>query len=296
MRNPALHIKRSDLIKLLPDKQADDLLFKAVKYSIRNRVFITVKSSSKKKLDRILEVETFLVDQFNRVYMGIMVEKNMRTLTIHKNSKMYLTLKEVAAQAKEFCDLFQIPLEEGFKEYVRLGVKLLGRNYNLYRLKGNASRVVDYFRNLQVLKEDQKPVDTFAMYKTWLKVLEVYFHVQLDVYNEADKYVHFVYAREDADLIKANYTDWITAQFEKWSYLNSIPEFSQLHGDNAKLIYQKYMATSNKMYETKEEKQYFDNVKGEKKIILKKDEQKEKIQQARLHKGLEETGSTNNGE
>jgi hypothetical protein len=92
--------------------------------------------------------------------------------------------------------------------------------------------------------------------------------------EDPDKKVVFIYARECADSIKANYQDFIDAQFDKWSYLESVPELSQLYGENAKLIYQKYMATQRQKYQTDEEQIYFKKIHETKEIPLTKDKPK----------------------
>jgi len=60
------------------------------------------------------------------------------------------------------------------------------------------------------------------------------------------------------------------AQFDRFSYLNAMPEFYQLHGENSELAYHKYMASQKREYTTEEERNYFKTVKSGKKVPLKK--------------------------
>ena len=274
MRDPAIHIRRSDLFKILVDfgindKDMPEIMKRASKFSIKNRVNLTLTAKSRQKAQRVIEANTDLVESFNQVYMIVMQELNIKVIAIHKGNPQYLSLKEIAQQAKEFCDLFELDYSQGFLIYVRLGIKILNKKYSLYRLKSVADRIVDRYRTIMDVNNDQKPLDTNLMYKAWEDVVKKYFNVNLDVKNDMDKYVHFVYARQDADQAGARYEDWITAQFEKWSFLQAVPEFSQLHGDNAALVYKIFMSKgTGASTETSTEQKYFKAVKEKKEIPI----------------------------
>jgi hypothetical protein len=112
--------------------------------------------------------------------------------------------------------------------------------------------------------------------------VKTYFKTSIELENDAQR-VHFIHAREDADSLKADYYDWIFAQFEKYSYLNSIPSFTQFYGDQAKLNYKLYMAKVKKENPTTEEQVYFNKVKNEKAIPIKTAQQEARTREARLH-------------
>ena len=299
MRDPAIHVRRSDLIIILHKLgiygNVNDIMREAVKVSIRNRVFITTKS--RKKVERHIEAENQSVEQFNRIYMGVMLSNNIKVLTIGKNSPMFLTLKEVTCQAIEFCRLFNLDHEIGFKDYVETGLKLLNRKYSLYRLKSYGPKVVEYYSDMVVIANDISPDKTNQMITAWGNSLIKYFGEtgkSIHIEGENNR-AHFIYAKEDADFYEASYTDWMNAQFEKWQYLNSIPAYTQLHGDNAKLAYGTYCAKSNKEYTGETEKQYFKNREDGKKLFHKEDIEKEAVLKARLQASLQRTGQTDNG-
>ena len=297
MRDPSIHIRRSDLIKILNDvwglrtdaQEVTKLLDEARQYSIRNRIFVITKSQGKKKADSLVETDTNLLNDFNRIYMGCMVSHSIKSLSIGKTSPQYKTLKEVCFNAKEFSDLFGIGYEEGFKTYVEIGIKLLGIKFGIYRLKGYAQKIVDYFSAKLIIKSDTFSEKTDIMITAYITAVKEFFHSSITLEDDAQRF-HFIYARMDADVCKADYYDWVYAQFEKWSYLNSVPAFSQLYGDNAKIIYEMYMAKNHKDNKTKEEQEYFTKVRNnEKAIPLKTIQQEKATREARLHGGVEST-------
>lgn len=278
MRNPSIHIRRSDLIKIMEEEGLDTskvnkLMEKALKYSIRNRAVVVAKSRAKKTIERASAVDIGIVDQFNRIYTGVTKDKNYKNPTIKKTDPQYLTLKEVAYQAEEFCEMFGLSREEGYKTYVEIAIELLDRKFSLYRMKGYyADNIILYYKNGLVISEDPTQEKTQKMYESWQRVLLEYFNQVIEV-HDFNRYVNFVYAKNDADQLKANYVDWVTAQFEKWAYVGVVPELSQLYGENAAYNYQIYMANKNKSKkksnDSKEEREYFEKISN-KEIPLKK--------------------------
>ena len=247
MRDPAIHIKRSDLVKVFMGMALDvsaarinDIMREAMKYSIRNRVNVILPANSRKKAERVIDTESEWVDTFNGVYSAVMLENNIKVLPIHKKDPQYLTLKEITRQAIDFCTLYQLPYEAGFKEYIQLGVTLLNKKYSLYRLKASADWIASTHRDIITIADDPTPELTKKLHTCWLAAMKKYAGVVSDIPLASDKYVHLVYTKQDAEELKADYDDWMNAQFEKWSYLKSVPEFSQLHGENAKLNYKIY--------------------------------------------------------
>jgi hypothetical protein len=287
VRDPSIHIRRSDFINIVQEyglsiQMVNDIYRKAAKLNIKNRVQVTMKAKAKRKSDRAVESDTKLLDQFNRIYQGCLISANIKAMTIGKMSPQWLTLKEVCFQAKEFSDLNGLGYEEGFKIYTELGIKLLGNKFGIYRLKGTALRILEYYQAKTLIENDPDPDGTDDMVTAWTQAVRVFFHTSIELENDAQR-AHFIHAREDATAAKAEPYDWMCAQFEKWSYLDTLPAFSQLYGDNAKLIYQLYMTKNHKDNKTKEEQAYFTKVKNnEKEIPVKKVQQEAGVREARL--------------
>ena len=274
MRNPSIHIRRSDLVAIFKSMyldvsaaRIDDIMREAMKRSIRNRIMVELPAKARQKAARIVETETDWVDIFNGIYMSVMLENNIQTISIHKKDPQYLTLKEITGQAINFCEAFDTPYREGFKIYIQLGVTLLNKKYSLYRLKAVADRIAAVYRDTLTINNDPTPELTIKIYSYWKVAMQKYAGIEfIEVNQHTDKYVHFVYAKQDAEEVKAEYEDWINAQFEKWAFLKAVPEFSQLHGDNAKINYTIFIgkgpqdedAEYNKLIQGDKEKAYKD--------------------------------------
>jgi hypothetical protein len=299
MRDPALHIRCSDFITIaqkygLSVRDVNELMQEAFKYSIRTRVFVTTKAKGKKKSDRSIDSDSAVLDQFNRIYMGVMLSNNIKAIPITKTSPQYLTLKEVCWLALEFCKLFGLDQEEGIKLYIELGVKLLGKKFGIYRFKGYSPKIVDYYRDILIIKNDPNPNKTNLMITAWTAAVMAYYHTTISLDNDAQR-VHFVHAKNEAEAAGADRCDWINAQFEKYLFLNSIPAFTQFYGDQAKLNYQLYMAKVKKEAPSKEEQAYFNNIDNEKKIQSKASIQEARIREERLHNLMQRAGSEDAG-
>lgn len=296
MRDPAIHIRRSDFIDIvekygLSIHDVDDVYRKASKLNISNRVQVVTKAKAKKKSDRAVETDTKLLEQFNRIYMGVLVSHDIKSMSIGKTSPQYPTLKEVCQQAREFSDIMGMSYEAGFKTFIETGIKLLKNKFGIYRLKGYALKILEYHQAQALIRGDKDPDGTDDMVVAWVQAVKIYFKTSIELEDDAQRF-HFIHAREDADKVKADYYDWISAQFEKYSYLNSIPSFTQFYGEQAKLNYQIFMAKVKKEHVSTEEKDYFNKVKtNEKTIQTKADVEEARVKQARLRGSMQAAGS-----
>lgn len=282
MRDPAIHIRRSHFIRALKaadlnisDAKVNDLFREAMKYSIRHRVAPELNSRPRKKAERLADTESQWVDMFNGIYSAKMAENHIASLSIHKKDPMYLTLKEITRHAVDFCDLFMLPYDEGFKTYIQHGINILNRKYSLYRLKAVTDRIVSTHRDIMMIQTDPSPDKTAEVISMWVRAMKKYGGVDFNDTLSPDKIVCMIYAKNDADSVGASYKDWINAQFEKWSYLKGVPEFSQLYGDNAKLNYKIFMGK-----EKQEETEYDKAVKANKEIPLKKNKPQTRIRES----------------
>jgi len=177
-------------------------------------------------------------------------------------------MKEVATNAYNFREDFQIgSLEEAFKYYLDIAIKLLKKNFSIYRLKGADNMIRTRYNNLMLVFDDLDPEGTKRMAKAWHHSLKAFHGLTMDMND--DQYASMVLARRLADRASADYQDWMDAQFDKWTFLNSMPEFSQLYGDNATLAYTRYMAGKKEEFKNEDERKHFKTVKDEKDVPIK---------------------------
>lgn len=274
LRDPSIHIKKSDLLRIckeegitFPEDFVANLMIKASKIKLQNRVYIVTKAQAARKAARLSGTNSEAVDPFNKVYYSTLMNHNMKSKPIHKGTKAYLTLREVADNAAEFWRYFKIPsMDEAFKIYVGLGITLLGTKFTIYRLKGADSKIRDRYENMEIL-ENTPPMQVHLALAAWSRSLKEFHDLSLEV--NIDQMADLARASQDATKAGADIMDWMDAQFDKWTFMNSMPEFSQLHGDNAQLAYVKYMASQKREFTNDAERTHFKTVKDEKEIPIK---------------------------
>ncbi|KKN85545.1 hypothetical protein LCGC14_0278680 [marine sediment metagenome] len=275
IRDPAIHIRKSDLLRIckeegvtFPEDFVSALLAKASKVKLTKRVMITAKAATASKIARTAVTSDNVVAQFNGIYMGTLHSHDRRTTSVHKGTRQYLVLKEVASAAHNFAQDYKMKyLTTAFKLYIEYAIAIIGLSkITLQRIKGVDYRIRDRHESVETLKwVDKKQVE--AAHEAWDLSLKNFYSLCLDV--NQDQLADIARASQEAKEAKASIQDWMDAQFDKWSYKDDMPEFSQLNGDNAKLAHTKYMATQGKKYINDAEKEHFKNVKDGKKIQAK---------------------------
>jgi hypothetical protein len=253
-RDPSIHVRRSSLSEALSEiiqgdvePIVDELFLKLTKEAIRNRVLIKATAQTKKKMARVASVDKDLAETFNAAYTMFNSVNNIRAAIIKPNDSKYTVLKEVAQQAQEFCTMFELEQSTGFEIYLRTAHRLAKNKYSIYYLKGMADRIIQDRENMLTLENDEDREGTTTFYATWKQVSVDYLGGSTSI-ESPELYVHFVFGRQDADEMGADYYDWIAAQFEGIKEYGSVPELAQLHGDNAKLRYTKFTGKKHQKY------------------------------------------------
>lgn len=263
MRDPILHIKKSDLVKVLAGllegdskeitKFANDLLSKANRYQLRSMYVIKAAGKTRTKLQKTVDAESGYVEKFNGMLSAMRLHKNhLNAKPVRKTDPNYIQLKEITKLAVEFAEDYGIEFkEEAFKFFISTGLDLMGKRYALNKFKYYKQKIVEKYEALEIIKRDNNPKSSERFYKVWKIVLAKYATALVDIETEED-YSHIVLARIEADEYNADYKQWITAQFEELAFLDAIPSLNQLYGLNAARRYQKY-TTKRKREEPKEE-------------------------------------------
>lgn len=283
MKQPSLHILKSDLVRLLgqqgiknPDQVATKLIQEGYNLRPRSRIIVYGRTQAiRQKLVKNAEVSTKIVAKFNLILHQCRENARHKFIkTIRTNDREYDTLKEVAQIAYDFAELYAInPREEGYKIFCQIGLDLIGKKYGLSKFKYYKERIFEVYENLLAINEDTDKDGTKEFYHQWQNVMLSYSNLRPEL-KEADKYVHIVFGRQEADDNKADYYEWILAQFDQLSWLNAIPELSQLYGKKAVERYQKHILKKNKVetkevdntmptkYKTEEEQAYWEAIRN----------------------------------
>lgn len=248
-RNPILHVNLASLELIFTQLGlSPDLAIKVLevatkrKMQLKDRYYVVASNAkTKRKIERTIETEEQITDIFNRILTIERKNRNPRSPApaILPNTKDYLLLKEVAQLAKQFAEDWNIePLQEGLKKYITVGMDLMEKKYALNKFKYYHPKIYDYQECERALEEDSDTEGSAEFFRTYVAEMKRYSTAQVKI--QEMEYLHIIYARQEADEAGAEYSDWITAQFEEMSFMNAMPELYQLYGQNAKRRYEKY--------------------------------------------------------
>lgn len=263
-RNEHLHIRKDVLVEILADipysktmshyQLADEILNRAKNRGVKDfyKQFLNIKTKkTRDKLHRTMEAEmpNATVEEFNRVLMNFRRERknkysNAPIRLIQKDSPDYIMLKEIAKLAQTFVDDFEITSkQEGYKEFLAIGYKLMGDKFFLNKYKTYQKRITEIFRAKVDVLTDPTPEKTRQFYSYWQKYMVEYADLGelIDIENDYSKYCHLVYAKDYADEHNADYEDWVVAQFEGLTFVTAVPEIYQFYGDGALKRYERYL-------------------------------------------------------
>jgi len=265
LRDPSLHIRKSDLIRVLNDIKytsrttgADlvkDIFNDGQDYQITDRYLeiLESKSKAKKKIKKSQKADKGVpnrtVEHFNKCLNNFLKGDNFyrKQNLITKEHKDYILLKEIAKNAYEFTTLFDIDSQkEGFDEYIKLGYSMM-RKYSLNRFKYYDTKIHEAFENKLAVLTDNDRASTLEFYNLWKEVMVEYSGMDefIDLLDDYSKFYFMVVGRQQADENRAPYDEWIVAQFEGLSFLNVLPELAQFSGEGAKDRYVKMKRNLN---------------------------------------------------
>lgn len=260
MRNPILTITYNDLATIMASIMPDSLpaevdavvyrVFEVAKLrpsKIANIDSLKAKGTIK-KVARSVKADADLpkgaVELFHRLYIGLTASSYSKKVTaIREDSPQYLTLKEITRLAYMFCQSYDLEMQKGFTYYITTGARLMGRPM-LSKYKYYDPKISEGYDCIQQLEHDPNTEATYEyslLYKSIFFTYSNGMDIYQDIEKDPSKYAHMLFGRLQADANKADYEDWITAQFEGLTYLNSLPELTQFYGEQATLRYERYL-------------------------------------------------------
>lgn len=230
MKKPSVHILLEDLQRVVSDPLILSRIIQKAKDNPVRRSILTGTKTQKKHLKN-----SFIdnVELFNRLVCS---QRSVPTRTVISGDKRYLMIADICKDAVEFVNHFELSTEEGFKEYVEIGLKKIGKNYRLNKFKTYKEYIFDTYERYQVIKSDDDKQVTADIANIYLEYAEINDDTQRQSIYKT--YIHdFIYAKQQADENKANHRVWIKSQFDGLKYLEVVPNPYQLHGEEAQKRY-----------------------------------------------------------
>lgn len=265
MRDPSLHITKSDLVRVMnlfnygeftPEQVADKVMSLAKPYQITDRYtkLLALKKETASKVSRSLEANLDMpsdgVEKFNMLLTAERQKGYAKVRVIRKSDSEYTHLKEVAARAYRFAHHFDVvPLTDGVKEFIRIGLDCMGK-YSLNRFRTYEKSIYEIFESQVDVIQDAHPEITASVFHAWKAKMQSLGADEgmVNIQSVYKKYVHFVYAAKDVIKNDADVIEWVDAQFEELAFLEVVPELAQFYGENAAKRWSKYRLR----YDTKE--------------------------------------------
>lgn len=149
--------------------------------------------------------------------------------------------------ATEFSNEFGLPIKDGYKEYLQIGIGMM-KNFGFNKFKSMHSSICQVFESKQEIDSDPSPNKTTLIYELYLrKVNQKLGWESNDFKDNPIKYACFVKAKKDATKLKIDLKVYIDSQFAffEWGEKTIIPDPFQLYGEKAIERVRKYCYENN---------------------------------------------------
>lgn len=279
MRDPSVHIKRSDFLKILDELGlvdvgqrldfADKFFICAVKYAVTNRHSNPKTKSTKEVKEKPVPTSEAELHFFIRsVYAHRAKEFHKSLKAPSKGTTEYTVLEKAASIAVEFSKNFCFSsVQEGMLRYIEIAFQLMGKKYRVQQLTYLRDSVYATQEALEKVLEDSNPEGTLALHNAYALFMSKE-GISFDCRSNPEKYSNFLYARQEADTQAADYGDWMEAQFAGLAFARTFPEVYQLHGEKAVGRYHKFIFAKKKdtelfdadadiEFDSEEEREYY---------------------------------------
>jgi len=250
MQNPAIHITQSvfienkEKIKTLCSNPEKLFRFLASLPSVSHRSVVKTNIKVKKKLDKITGNSTENVNKFYLQLKTYLETTHHKLRLIRPQDSEYSNLKQVTAIADEFCEFFNLEHTKGYNAFIYKAVELMGKRFQLSKINYFSQKIFDSQQDKIVMKADLKIAEnkknTVQLYNIWQEIVLKYTGQTIEIQSE-DDFIHFIYARQEADYCGATYYDWIDSQFDKLTSIGFTPSYGALYGLKSVTRYKSYM-------------------------------------------------------
>lgn len=265
MREPSIHIKESDLLKVLEDIIPEHLLDinwlakeisrRAKPKSLNNRSV----SVSNNKLERDIKTLIKSSESDSGLLANLIFHIRRRktklytTKKIEKGSKEYTQLKELTKVCIDFCNTFNFDKKEGFTKYLELAIPKITSSLNYVQKLINMAEKIYQLQEAQlIIDNDEDSSETKLVHDTYVGLISTKTGLTNDYTKNPIVYCKFIDVRKVTDDLDIPVDIYIKAQFHGLSWTDSFPEPHQLIGDKAIERLNKYLY-ENKIRTSKEE-------------------------------------------
>ena len=252
MRDPSLHIKRSDLVKVLGkifksnagiDIQglSNTLIELGKPYAASSRVFVITNERQEKRMAHIVSASRQDANMMaNYLFLVRRKLKHRGIQLIKPSSKDWDLIKELANNANNFCNEFDVTKSVGYVKFLEIGLKKMSK-FSLGKMLGMYSSICESYGALKEIEEDPTPNQTTQLMDYYRYKVANITGIVTSYKDLPEKQVFFVKAKEITNQLGVSYKTYIDAQFAMMEFRGALPDPLQLVGPKAKERLNKYM-------------------------------------------------------
>lgn len=259
-RQPSIHITEQALVSIF--KEIGFEKSGPIKWDIAGmvkKIFQLAKSKSLahrsisvsndkllKKTEKLKLTSRTEAGLFSELLLLIRKKHKHRGITLIKpGDNEWLNIKEIAKLATEFSNEFSIPLKEGYKHYIEIGLSKITK-YSIFRFKSLNQTIYQIYEAKMELLSDKTPDATLKCSNAYSKqVEELIGFVDFETLKLPEKKICFKRAKDDAEKMGISPIDFIKAQFHALEWKSAIPDVNQIYGMKAIERAQAYCAEKN---------------------------------------------------
>jgi len=232
------------------DSMVSQVFTLAKNYNVKRAVILNKRQ--KQKFDQLVSIENRVFDDFVKVFSSVLRERKILfAKPVNPNSKQYMTLREIAKAAYDFCKINNLDFTEGYAEFTNIAIDILKNKYSIFRLKGIINDINNYYQVKKIIENDPDKEFTSNVYKEFQSNAQVFYNILYETSNPME-YIHFYYIKETCKQLNVDYKYYIKHQF---SLLNEFikekcPSPHLFYGEKA---INRFSRTKHKMTEHEKE-------------------------------------------
>lgn len=253
-RDPSIHIKKSDLIKVLTKimpqplniEDMANIIFKLSRpYALNTRSIHITSDRTEKKAQKILASSTKDADLMARIIYSVRISlKHRGVVQIKPTARDWGQVKEIASMANNFALDFKLGKKEAYIAYIKIAASKM-KAFNISRITSMHESIAKTYEADIEIKADPNPKLSLFIHDYYrIKVGKK--TGMLNKYtDDPEKYVYFVRVAKLCKELDLRPEYYIDSQFAGLEYRGSFPEPPQLIGQKSKERLNKWLFEKN---------------------------------------------------
>lgn len=243
-RDPSIHIKASDLSKVLESilgeviadypKLTRMVLVRARQYSVADRTLMVSSTMLEKKTSAIVKASRNDANIMAKILLLTRRKlKHVGVRLIEPTSRDWAIVKTVTDLANGFCNEFELGKKEGYTTFLDIGLSKMAK-FNLPKITGMYESICETYQAIKEIQQDKTPAITEQVHAYYRYKIAEKTGIVNTYKNLPEKYVYFCRTKELSESLGVDYKVYIDAQFAAMEYRGALPDPYQLVGDKAK--------------------------------------------------------------